>query len=101
MHPTALQNYKNTLKVLFGDSVSKYYECINKELTKHPNVKIYISDNFKTPFSIYVYDKSVIMPIFTRKDQNRMLRMLGNDFIDVYSDYFDSFKTGATLLGTF
>ncbi|MBN1162880.1 hypothetical protein JXA34_04025 [Patescibacteria group bacterium] len=100
MQTKDLDKYTKDLEEIFGKDTPDYIKQINKNLKSHSKVKIYLVEHMISPFSVYIYDKEVIMPIFTNRNQNRMVRMSGNEFVDIYLDYFLSFrKTAQKIMG--
>jgi sugar-specific transcriptional regulator TrmB len=98
MHPETLKNFVKMLNHLFTQKSTLYLEEIDKKLKKNTNVQIFMTTSLNTPFSVYVTDKEVLMPIFTKKSQERMVKLSGRDFIEIYSDYFDNFKKNSSRL---
>ncbi|MEK7168694.1 MAG: helix-turn-helix domain-containing protein [Patescibacteria group bacterium] len=81
--------------------LNKYQiKLIKENIRTHPNVKIYVLDNLNTPFSVYLSDREVLMPIFTKK-QNRMIKMQGKEYISIYEEYVESFTKGARVISDF
>lgn len=74
---------------------------IKKNLVSHSNVKIHVLESLNTPFSIYLTNKEVLMPVFTAKKQNRMIKMQGSEYVDIYRNYFDSFVVDSTPIQEF
>lgn len=72
----------------------KDIKIIKENLRTHQNVKINVLENLNTPFSVYLTDKNVLMPIFT-KDQNRMIKMQGKEYVEIYEEYLSSFIKGS------
>ncbi len=95
----SFEKYMAMLTKLFGDKKAKNTVLeIKTRLLGDKNVKVYVLEKLFTPFSTYISDKEVIIPMFFEKKQNRMLKMRGIEVIKTYTDLFEEYKSGAVLL---
>ncbi|MBU0569550.1 hypothetical protein KKB40_02090, partial [Patescibacteria group bacterium] len=63
-----------------------------KKLSKQHSVNIYVMDKLFTPFSTYITDRQVLIPLFFVNKKHRLLIMQGEEIIKTYRDYFEEYK---------
>ncbi|KKP48013.1 MAG: hypothetical protein UR39_C0002G0116 [Candidatus Woesebacteria bacterium GW2011_GWA1_33_30] len=96
-----LYNTKNVDQVMSRDALLKYksflksdeIEVIKKNLSKCPNIKIHVLDHLITPFSVYLSDNLVLMPVFNKSNESKIIKMKGSEYVDIYNEYISSFIT--------
>lgn len=93
MLKNTFEEFKDVITNLLGKKEGKtFLENLHERLRKQKNVKIYLLEKLYTPFSTYLTDKQVLIPMFFRNKENRMIILRGKEIIQTYKDYFEGYK---------
>ncbi len=68
------------------------------KLKAYPKTKILLLPELHNPFSTYISNQEVLQVMFFPSRTDRILKLTGQEIIEVYQDYFARYSDSATLL---